>query len=160
MLWKLLGVFFLSMVPVIELRGGVPLAIGWGINEIWAIVICVIGNMIPVPFIYLFSRKILTYGADKRFIGKICRWMLAKGERAGQKLVRKAGRTGLFIAMMLFVGIPIPGTGAWTGTMGASFLCSRISARNFSWFATASGEESSASVFSNFIFICSSLLSI
>lgn len=122
MIWKMLGVFFLSMVPVIELRGGVPLAIGWGINEIWAIIICVIGNMLPVPFIYLFSRKVLTYGANKRIVGGFCRWMLAKGERAGQKLVHKAGRTGLFLAMMLFVGIPIPGTGAWTGTMGASFL--------------------------------------
>ena len=122
MVWKILGVFFLSMVPVIELRGGVPLAVAWGINEIWAIVICVLGNMIPVPFLYLFSRKVLTSGATKRFVGPFCRWMLAKGERAGKKLVKKAGRTGLFIAMMLFVGIPLPGTGAWTGAMGASCL--------------------------------------
>ncbi len=122
MLWKILGVFFLSMVPIIELRGGVPVAIGMGIDELWAIVICVIGNMVPVPFLYLFSRKVLTYGADKRFIGPFCRFFLIKGDRAGQKLVAKASRTGLFIALMLFVGIPLPGTGAWTGAMAASCL--------------------------------------
>ena len=119
---KYLTVFFVSMVPILELRGAMPIAMGMDIPFPLALIICVIGNMIPVPFIYLFSRKILTYGANKRFVGGFCRWMLAKGERAGQKLVHKAGRTGLFIAMMLFVGIPIPGTGAWTGTMGASFL--------------------------------------
>ena len=122
MVGKVLAAFFLSMVPIIELRGGVPMAIGMGINEIWAIVICVLGNMVPVPFLYLFSRRLLTYGADKRFVGRFCRFLLTKGERAGQKLAKSASRTGLFIALMLFVAIPIPGTGAWTGSMGASCL--------------------------------------
>ncbi|MEE1328304.1 MAG: small multi-drug export protein, partial [Oscillospiraceae bacterium] len=76
----------------------------------------------PVPFIYFFARKILHWGADKKYIGKFFRFCIEKGERGGQKLTARAGRGGLFVALMLFVGIPIPGTGAWTGTLAASFL--------------------------------------
>ena len=122
MLKKYLIAFFVSMVPILELRGAVPIAQGMGIEEIPALIICIIGNMIPVPFVYFFARKLLVWGAEQKYIGKLCRFMLNKGERAGQKLVKKAGRGGLFVALMLFVGIPIPGTGAWTGTLGASFL--------------------------------------
>ena len=122
MLKKYLIAFFISMIPILELRGAVPIAQGMGIDEIPALIICVIGNLIPVPFIYFFARKILTWGAEQKYIGKICRFMLEKGERAGQKLVKATGRGGLFVALVLFVGIPLPGTGAWTGTLGASFL--------------------------------------
>ena len=122
MLWKYLAAFFISMIPIIELRGAIPIAIGYGIHPIVAYIICVIGNMIPVPFIYFFARKVLIWGSDKRFIGKFFRWCVDKGERAGQKLVKKGKNGGLIIALMLFVGIPIPGTGAWTGTLAASFL--------------------------------------
>ena len=122
MLKKILAVFFISMVPIVELRGAVPIAIGWGIDPKIAVIICAIGNMIPVPFIYLFARKFLNWGAEKKYIGGICNFFLNKGEKAGQKLVKTAGRGGLFVALMLFVGIPIPGTGAWTGALGASFL--------------------------------------
>ena len=122
MLKKYLIAFFVSMVPILELRGAVPIAQGMGIEEIPALIICIIGNMIPVPFVYFFARKLLVWGAEQKYIGKLCAFMLNKGERAGQKLVKKAGRGGLFVALMLFVGIPIPGTGAWTGTLGASFL--------------------------------------
>lgn len=115
-------VFFISMVPLVELRGAIPVAIGLGIEPIPAIIICSIGNMLPVPIIYFFARKFLIWGAQRRYIGKICSFFVVKGERAGQKLVAKTGRGGLFIALMLFVGIPLPGTGAWTGTLGASFL--------------------------------------
>ena len=115
-------VFLISMVPLVELRGAIPIAIGMGIDPIVAIVISVIGNMLPVPFIYFFARKFLLWGARQRYIGKICSFFVVKGERAGQKLVAKAGRRGLFFALMLFVAIPLPGTGAWTGTLGASFL--------------------------------------
>ena len=115
-------VFFISMVPLIELRGAIPIAIGMGIDPIPAILVCVIGNMLPVPIIYFFARKFLIWGAEQRYIGKICNFFVVKGERAGQKLVARAGRRGLFFALMLFVGIPLPGTGAWTGTLGASFL--------------------------------------
>ena len=119
---KYLAVFLISMVPLVELRLAVPFAIGMGIDYIPALIISVLGNMIPVPFIYFFARKVLVWGADKKYIGKFFRFCLEKGERAGQKLVHTAGRGGLFVALMIFVGIPLPGTGAWTGVLGASFL--------------------------------------
>ena len=122
MLWKYLAAFFISMIPILELRGAIPIAIGYGIDPVTAYIICVIGNMIPVPFIYFFARKFLLWGSDKKYIGKFFSWCVAKGERAGQKLMKKGKKGGLFIALMLFVGIPIPGTGAWTGTLAASFL--------------------------------------
>ena len=122
MLWKYLAAFFISMVPIIELRGAIPIAVGYGIHPVVAYLICVIGNMVPVPFIYFFARKFLLWGSDKPVIGKFFRWCVAKGEKAGQKLMAKGKKGGLVIALMLFVGIPLPGTGAWTGTLGASFL--------------------------------------
>ena len=122
MLPKYLLAFLVSMVPLIELRGGVPIAMGMGISFFPALVVCVIANMLPVPIIYFFARKVLVWGKDKKYIGKFFTFCLEKGERGGQKLVAKAGRGGLFIALMLFVGIPLPGTGAWTGTLAASFL--------------------------------------
>ena len=122
MLWKYLTVFFISMVPLIELRGAIPVAEGMDLPFLESLVICVIGNMIPVPFIYFFARKVLIWGANKRFIGKFFSFCLRKGERAGEKLSKTAGRNGLFVAMLIFVGLPIPGTGAWTGALGASFL--------------------------------------
>ena len=122
MLKKYLLAFLVSMVPLIELRGGVPIATAMGIDFWPALIVCVIGNMLPVPIIYFFARKVLVWGADKKYIGKFFRFCLEKGERGGQKLVKAAGRGGLFVALLLFVGIPLPGTGAWTGTLAASFL--------------------------------------
>lgn len=118
MLVKYLIVFFVSMVPIIELRGAIPYAVGMGLPLLPSYIIAVLGNMLPVPFIY---RKILVWGADKKYIGNFFTWCLDKGERGGKKLQQKAGR-GLFLALLLFVGIPLPGTGAWTGTLAASFL--------------------------------------
>ena len=122
---KYLLVFLVSMVPLVELRGAIPLAVGWGLDSGWqlffAYVAAILGNMLPVPFIYFFARKILEWGKDKKFIGKFFTFCLNKGHNAGQKLMRK-GDKGFFIALVLFVGIPIPGTGAWTGTLGASLL--------------------------------------
>ena len=122
MLEKYLLCFLVSMVPLIELRLGVPFAVGMGLDYMTSLVVCVIGNMLPVPIIYFFARKVLEWGRDKKYIGKFFTYCIEKGERGGQKLKAKAGRGGLFIALMLFVGIPIPGTGAWTGTLAASFL--------------------------------------
>ena len=119
---KYLSVFLISMVPIIELRGAMPVAMGMDIPFYQALLICVIGNMLPVPIIYFFARKVLVWGADKKYIGKFFTFCLEKGEKAGKKLVKTTGRGGLFLALMLFVGIPLPGTGAWTGTLGASFL--------------------------------------
>ncbi len=122
MLLHYLAVFFVSMVPLIELRGAIPFAVGMGIEPTHAIVVCAVGNLIPVPVIYFFARKFLIWGLDKRYIGGICRFFRDKGERAGARLSGKAGKLGLMAALTLFVGVPIPGTGAWTGTLGASFL--------------------------------------
>lgn len=122
MLSKYLLVFLISMVPLIELRGGVPIAVGMGLDYYKALVVCVIGNMLPVPIIYFFARKVLHWGTNKKYVGKFFSYCLEKGERGGHKLTKRAGRGGLFVALMLFVGIPIPGTGAWTGTLAASFL--------------------------------------
>lgn len=114
--------FLVSMIPLIELRGGVPIAVGLGLPYWEALLVCVIGNMLPVPLIYLFARKVLLWGRDKKYIGKFFSYCIEKGEHGGQKLRARAGRNGLFLALFLFVGIPIPGTGAWTGTLAASFL--------------------------------------
>ena len=122
MLTNYLLIFLVSMVPLVELRGTMVMAVGMDLNYLTSLVVCVIGNMLPVPIIYFFARKVLLWGADKKYIGKFFRYCLEKGERGGQKLVAKTGRGGLFVALLLFVGIPIPGTGAWTGTLAASFL--------------------------------------
>ena len=122
MLKKYLFIFFLSMVPVIELRGAIPFAVNWELDYWTALTVCAIGNMLPVPVIYLFARKVLLWGRSKKYIGKFFTYCIEKGERGGQKLMKKAGRNGLFLALLLFVGIPLPGTGAWTGTLAASFL--------------------------------------
>ena len=120
---KYLLIFLVSMVPLVELRGAIPIAtVGYGLDYWKALVVCVLGNMLPVPIIYMFARKVLLWGKDKKYIGKIFTFFLDKGEKAGKKLTQKAGRKGLFLALVLFVGIPLPGTGAWTGTLGASFL--------------------------------------
>ena len=121
MIGKYLWVFLISMVPIIELRGAIPVAVGMGLPLIPSYIICIIGNMLPVPFIYFFARKVLRWGADKPVIGKFFTFCLEKGEKGGKKLQAKAGR-GLFVALLLFVGIPLPGTGAWTGTLAASLL--------------------------------------
>ena len=121
MLTKYLWIFFISMVPIVELRGAIPVSQVMGLPMVASYIICIIGNMLPVPFIYLFARKVLIWGADKPVIGGFFSWCLEKGEKGGQKLQAKAGR-GLFIALLLFVGIPVPGTGAWTGTLAASIL--------------------------------------
>ena len=122
MVKKYLLIFLVSMVPLIELRGSIIMATSMDLNYMTALVISVIGNMLPVPVIYFFARKVLVWGADKKYIGKFFTFCLEKGEHAGRKLTQAAGRGGLFVALMLFAGIPLPGTGAWTGTLGASFL--------------------------------------
>lgn len=114
-------VFLISMVPILELRGAIPYAVAWGIPLSIAFPLAIVGNMLPVPFIHLFARKVLEWGADKPVIGKPFSFCLEKGKRGGEKLQAKAGK-GLFVALLLFVGIPLPGTGAWTGTLAASFL--------------------------------------
>ncbi|MBQ1949646.1 MAG: small multi-drug export protein [Treponema sp.] len=128
MLKSYLTVFFVSMVPLIELRGAIPIATALSLMPpdnipqiILTYAVCILGNMIPVPIIYLFARRFLEWGQDKKLIGGMCTFFLIKGKKGGEKLQQKAGR-GLFFALFLFVGIPLPGTGAWTGTLAASLL--------------------------------------
>lgn len=119
---KYIIIAIISMIPIVELRGAIPIAEGLGLDIFLYYPIAIIGNMLPVPFIFLFARKILEWGKDKKLIGKFFTWCLEKGEKGGKKLTETAGNTGIFIALLLFVGIPLPGTGAWTGTLAASFL--------------------------------------
>ena len=124
MLKSYLLTFLISMVPVIELRGAIPygtLACDPPVPLLQAYVISIIGNMLPVPVIFFFARKVLEWGADKPVIGGFFSWCLKKGHHGGEKLKAAAGH-GLYIALLLFVGIPLPGTGAWTGTLAASIL--------------------------------------
>ena len=121
MLKKYLYIFLISMVPLIELRGAIPVSQGFQLPLLQSYIVCVIGNMLPVPVIYLFARKVLEWGKDKKYIGKFFTFCIEKGHKGGEKLKEKAGR-GLFVALLLFVGIPLAGSGAWTGTLAASFL--------------------------------------
>lgn len=123
MLKHYLILFFVSMVPLIEIRGSMLYVIDHRelLPLLPSCIVCIIGNMLPVPIIFLFARKVLEWGADKPIIGKFFNFCLQKGHKGGEKLQAKAGR-GLFVALLLFVGIPLPGTGAWTGTLAASLL--------------------------------------
>ena len=115
MLKSYLIVFFISMLPLVELRGAIPVGIGMGLPILPTYLVCVVGN------IYLFARKLLIWGYHKPLIGPFCHFCIVKGEKGGRALEAKAGR-GLVAALLLFVGIPLPGTGAWTGTLAASLL--------------------------------------
>lgn len=119
---KYIIVFVISMVPIVELRGAIPIAESFGLDIFLYYPIAIIGNMLPVPVIYLFARKVLEWGKDKKIIGNFFTWCLEKGEKGGKKLRESAGNKGIFFALLIFVGIPLPGTGAWTGTLAASFL--------------------------------------
>ena len=121
MLKEYLITFFISMVPLIELRVAIPYSQVVGLPVLQSYIICIIGNMLPVPIIFFFARKVLEWGSDKPVIGKFFIFCLEKGHKGGEKLKATAGR-GLPWALLVFVGIPLPGTGAWTGTLAASIL--------------------------------------
>jgi uncharacterized membrane protein len=123
MLIKYLIVFIVSMVPLIELRGAIPYAVAFNLPLLPSYIIAIIGNMLPVPFIFFFARKVLEWGKDVAFtpFAKFCRFCIEKGEKGKEKLL-STSKNGIYIALFLFVGIPLPGTGAWTGTLAASFL--------------------------------------
>lgn len=125
MFWKILIVLVISMIPLIELRGAIPVAVGMdlGLPEWLVLIVAIIGNIVPVPIIYLFARKVLDWGSKVKWkpFRNFCNFCLKKGEKAGEKLLKKA-KSGVYFALFLFVAIPIPGTGAWTGTLAASIL--------------------------------------
>ena len=119
--WRYVLVFLVSMVPIIELRGAIPIGIGWGLKTIPTYLIGVVGNMIPVPFILLFIRAILKYMLKSERLKPIAEWIYRKAEKNTGK-VEKYTTFGLF----LFVAIPLPGTGAWTGALVAALLNIRM----------------------------------
>ena len=104
MLKHYIRLILLSMVPLIELRGAIPYSQLVDLPIVKSYIISIIANMIPIPIVFLFARHVLNWGKDKPIIGKF----------------------GAFIALMLFVGIPIPGTGAWSGALGASLIGMRF----------------------------------
>ena len=110
-------VFIISMVPILELRGGLVTAALLGITIAKAVVICVVGNIIPVPFILAFITPIFNWL-------KKTKWIKPKIEKLEQKSMGKSEKIQKyeFIGLVLFVGIPLPGTGAWTGSLIASLL--------------------------------------
>ncbi|MFR3345148.1 MAG: COG2426 family protein [Anaerobutyricum sp.] len=116
-----LTVFLISMVPIAELRAAIPYSQAVGLPLIPSYIIAIIGNMIPVPFIYLFARKVLEIGNDMPgIIGKFCRWLYGKGQKAERNFRQQ--QEGDFCCVTFDRRIPLPGTGAWTGTLAASFL--------------------------------------
>lgn len=117
-----LWIALISMVPLIELRGAIPVSQAMGLPLVPSYAVCIVANMIPVPFVYLFAQKLLLWAKDKPVISGFATFVLEKGERGGQKLMKTAGEYGTFIALYLFVAIPLPGTGAYTGTLASSIL--------------------------------------
>lgn len=116
---KELIVFIISILPILELRGGLIAASILNVKPMIAYIICIIGNTIPVPFILLFINKILDWMRNSKIkiLNKISSW-LDKKARKNKEKIEKYGYLGL----ILFVGIPLPGTGAWTGCLAASVL--------------------------------------
>ncbi len=125
MVWKLLVVLLISMIPLVELRGAIPIAVGMelGLPEWLILLLALVGNILPVPIIYLFARKVLNWGVNVKWqpFRNFCQFCLEKGEKAGEKLLKNA-KGGAYVGLLLFVAVPIPGTGAWTGTLAASIL--------------------------------------
>lgn len=115
------GIFMVSMVPIIELRGAIPLGIGLDLNWLWVYVISVIGNCIPVPFVILLVRPIIDWLLHSRFFCKFGNW-LDERTKEKSKTITKYKKLGLFI----LVAIPLPGTGAYTGAMVAGILNMRL----------------------------------
>ena len=92
---------FVSMVPLIELRVAFPLALYFNLNTFVSFILCVIANMLPVPIIYLFARKVLEWGKDKRYIGKFFTWCLVKGEKAGRNYKKKLVKVYMLLCSCL-----------------------------------------------------------
>ncbi len=110
-------VFFVSMLPIVELRGAIPIGVGLGLDIVPTFIVAIIGNILPVPFLILFSKRILTWLATWKHIGPFFQKIIDKAEKQSKKIGKYE-----FLGLMLFVGIPLPGTGAWTGSLVAALL--------------------------------------
>ncbi|MBQ3465747.1 MAG: small multi-drug export protein [Firmicutes bacterium] len=109
------------MVPIIELRGALPIGVGMGLTPLTALIVSIIGNMVPVPFIIIFIRRILDWMHRFEKFDRIASRLEAKAAKGGEKIV-KYEMFGLF----LLVAVPLPGTGAWTGSLVAAFFDLRL----------------------------------
>ncbi len=109
--------FFVAMVPVIELRGALPIGVGMGLSPLISALVAIIGNLVPIPFILILLQYILKFMRTKKYTKKVVLWLEKKVEKNRTK-VDKYGWLGLII----LVAIPLPGTGAWTGALVASCL--------------------------------------
>ena len=117
-LGKILLTFIMSMVPVIELRGAIPIGVGYGLDLWLAVAISVVGNFLPVPFIMLFIRKIFAW---MRKVNKKFASIVDRMEQKAAKHTDKVTRYG-FWGILILVAIPLPGTGAWTGALVAAMM--------------------------------------
>lgn len=144
LVWKILSVFFVSMLPIVELRGGIPLGTGLGLPMWICYPVCIIGNLIPVPFILFFAKSFLDWTAEGKplspffeklatllpgeWFRKFCKAFQKKCGPGFAKIIRKAEEkaesigTYELLGIYLFVAVPLPGTGAWMGTLVASIL--------------------------------------
>lgn len=116
-----LWVFFLSMVPVLELRAAIPIGTTLGLEWVANYLICVIGNMIPVPIILLFVRHVLEWMKKIPRLDKIALWVENKAQKNTPKVQKYAS-----LGLLIFVALPLPGTGAWTGALVAAMLDMRM----------------------------------
>ena len=114
---KHLYTLFISMLPIIELRGAIPVGAASGIPWYTNYLLCCIGNMLPVPIILLFVGVVLNFMKKIKYLDKIAFWVEEKADKHKDKVIRYA-TWGLF----LFVAIPLPGTGAWTGSLIAALI--------------------------------------
>lgn len=117
-LWKL---FLISMLPVIELRGGIPVGMAMELPFWQVYLVCVLGNMVPVPFLIKFSKELVSWLAKKRVLGDFFQRLIDKADAKAKSI----GRYEL-LGVMLFVALPWPGTGAWTGSLVAALLRLRL----------------------------------
>ena len=116
-----LWVFFLSMVPVLELRAAIPIGATLGLEWVANYLICVIGNMIPVPIILLFVRHVLEWMKKIPRLDKIALWVENKAQKNTPKVQKYAS-----LGLLIVVALPLPGTGAWTGALVAAMLDMRM----------------------------------
>lgn len=112
-----LYVFFISMVPVIELRGAIPFGCAIGLPWYTNFLLCIVGNLLPVPFILFLIEWALGIMKKIRYVDRFAYWLEEKAEKNKEKITKYAT-----FGLLLFVGIPLPGTGAWTGALVASLL--------------------------------------
>lgn len=118
---KDLCVFLCAMIPIIELRGAIPLGAALDLHPLWNYALAVVGNLIPVPLILLFIRAILDGMERVPCFEKLVRWLRAKAEKGRGKVEKYA-----VVGLAVFVAIPLPGTGAWTGSLVAALMGMRF----------------------------------